>query len=214
MRTLGDFFRNQQGSTMVEFTLVALFFLVLTFGVIEFSFALWQWNSATKAVQLGARLAAVSDPLWQDLPSITDSGTPGDPWTTNYDVTCQASGGGGSCTGTSPGGFTYDAGAMTRLVYGRNAGSPPTCGTVGADGFPGMCDIFSRIAPANVSVEYAFTGLGFSGRPGGPVPTVTVRIRDLTFDFITLNTLLGFGPIAMPEFKVTMTGEDLNAAQP
>jgi hypothetical protein len=109
--------------------------------------------------------------------------------------------------------MTYVAANMQRLVYGRGGGA--TCGNVAADnGDPGMCDIFDRIAPENVSVEYENTGLGFAGRPAGPVPTIILRLTGLTFEFIGLGDLLGLPEITMPDFLVTMTGEDLNASAP
>ena len=67
---------------MVEYSLIVSLLLVLTFGLVEFSLALFQWNSATKAVQAGARLAAVSAPVSSDLTTLTglSSGVePGDP---------------------------------------------------------------------------------------------------------------------------------------
>jgi hypothetical protein len=190
-------------------------FFMLTFGLVEFGYLLFQWNSATKALQYGARMAAVSDPVWTELPTVTDTGTPGGPWTANYNVTCtgtNATGSAGTCTGTVPSGVsrTYSAVDMQRLVYGRGGGT--TCGTIGTDGDPGMCDIFERITPENVNVTYSNTGLGFAGRPGGPVPTVTVTLTGLTYQFFALGALLGFGDVTLPDFKVTMTGEDLSAA--
>ncbi|MGH6892692.1 MAG: TadE/TadG family type IV pilus assembly protein [Dongiaceae bacterium] len=202
---LTRFARDDTGTTTIEFTIVALLFFLMTFGLVEFGYMLFQWNSATKAVQLGARLAAVSDPVWTGLPGLTDSGTPGGPWTTAYNVTCVGSGG-GSCSTSG-----YDSTAMQRLVYGRGS---TTCGVIDVDGDPGMCDIFDRVTPANISVNYRNTGLGFAGRPGGPVPTITLRLTGLTFQFFALGDLLGLGPVTMPDFKVTMTGEDLSAAAP
>jgi Flp pilus assembly pilin Flp len=201
--------RDESGSTMIEFTIVALLFFMLTFGVVEFGYLLFQWNSASKAVQLGARMAAVSDPVWQQLLTVKDTGTPGGPWTQNYDVTCRGQTAG--CTGSAPVAMTYITANMQRLVYGRGGGT--SCGNVAADnGDPGMCDIFDRITPANVNVRYQNTGLGFAGRPGGPVPTITLTLSGLTFQFFALGALLNFGDLPMPEFKVTMTGEDLSAA--
>jgi hypothetical protein len=201
---------DQSGSTMIEFTIVALLFFMLTFGLVEFGYLLFQWNSASKAVQLGARMAAVSDPVWAPLSTLTSTGTPGGPWQTAYNVTCHgtnATGSTGTCSGTSTTGYT--AAAMQRLVFGRGQ---TTCGTIGTDGDPGMCDIFDRITPANVNVRYQSTGLGFAGRPGGPVPTITLTLSGLTFQFFALGALLNFGDLPMPDFKVTMTGEDLSAA--
>jgi len=200
--------RDQSGTTMIEFSIVMVLFFMLTFGLVEFGYLLFQWNSASKAAQLGARIAAVSDPVWQQLPTVTDSGTPGGSWTQNYNVTC--GGPTASCTGSAPVAMTYLAANMQRLIFGR--GGDTTCGTVPTGQGPGMCDIFGRITPANVLVNYRNTGLGFAGRPGGPVPTITVTLTGLTFQFFALGALLNFGDLPMPEFKVTMTGEDLSAA--
>ena len=60
---LASLARDEHGATTIEFTLVALMFFMLTFGMVEFSYMFWQYNSASKAAQVGARLAAVSDPV-------------------------------------------------------------------------------------------------------------------------------------------------------
>jgi hypothetical protein len=78
-----------------------------------------------------------------------------------------------------------------------------------------LCDRFNRITPQNVSITYSHTGLGFSGRPGGPVPTITLRLTGLTFTFVAVGALANFAQVTtMPDFKVTMTGEDLNRGAP
>jgi hypothetical protein len=211
MRTLfAHLIRDQTGTTTIEFSIVMVMFFLLTFGLVEFGYLLFQWNSAAKAAQLGARMAAVSDPVWTGLPGLTDSGTPGGPWTTAYDVTCHgtnATGSAGECGGSSA---EYAATAMQSLVFGRGGGT--TCGTIGTDGDPGMCDVFERITPENVNITYQNTGLGFASRPGGPVPTITLTLTGLTYQFVALGGLLGFEDVTMPDFKVTMTGEDLSAA--
>jgi hypothetical protein len=45
----------------------------------------------------------------------------------------------------------------------------------------GMCHMFWRVTPANVLIEYRQTGLGYAGRPGGPVPTIAVKLQGLPF---------------------------------
>ena len=210
--------RDRSGTTTIEFTIVALLFFLLTFGITEFGFLFWQYNSASKAAQLGARLAAVSNPVWDGLRDLTDSGTPGGPWLDTYAVTCTSDsddGSSGDCDGTYTG--DYDPAAMQCLVFGRSQSAPPCdteCAETGIDGENGICDRFSRITARNVSVTYSHTGLGFSGRPGGPVPTITLRLTGLQFQFYALGDLLGLGPITMPDFNVTMTGEDLSQAAP
>ena len=57
-------------------------------------------------------------------------------------------------------------------------------------------------------------GDGMLGRPGGPVPTVTLQLTGLQFEFLALGDLLGLQPITMPPFTLTMTGEDLSRLAP
>lgn len=194
--------RDQSGAAMVEFTIVVFFFLVLTGGVVEFALGWYQWNSASKALQQGVRLASVSDPVASDLTNMTGlegSAVPGDPMPSFLRV----------CNGkdqTCTNGGTYSASAMNTIVYGRGQN---TCGTIGPDGFAGMCDIFDRIQPQNVIITYRHTGLGFAGRPGGPVPTITIELTGLTYNYAFLSGLLGFGPVTLPPMRTTAIGEDL-----
>jgi hypothetical protein len=46
------------------------------------------------------------------------------------------------------------------------------------------------------------------------VPTVTMQLTGLQFEFLALGDLLGLQPITMPPFTVTMTGEDLSRLAP
>lgn len=194
--------RDQSGAAMVEFTIVVFFFLVLTGGVVEFALGWYQWNSASKALQQGVRLASVSDPVASDLTNMTGlegSAKPGDPMPSFLRV-CNGA------TQTCSNGGIYSAQAMNTIVYGRGQ---TTCGTIGPDGFAGMCDIFDRIQPQNVIITYQHTGLGFAGRPGGPVPTITVELTGLTYNYAFLSGLLGLGPITLPPMRTTAIGEDL-----
>jgi hypothetical protein len=72
-----------------------------------------------------------------------------------------------------------------------------------------MCQLFPRIQPQNVIVEYEQTGLGFAGRPGGPLPSITIRLTGLTFNFVVLNSLLGLPAIPMSGLAATATAEDM-----
>ena len=110
-------------------------------------------------------------------------------------------------TKTCTNGGTYDATAMKTLVYGRNSSG---CGDNQADPFPGMCDILPQIRPENVIVKYIHTGLGFAGRPGGPVPTIVVELQGLTFEFVMVDNFFGVTAIDLPTFRTTITGEDLS----
>ena len=214
---LGD----EQGAVIVEVTAAILLFFVLLGGIVDGSMLFYQWNATTKAVQIGARLAAVSLPVASNLTGltgITGSNLPGDPMPA-FDCTCTGtSDTSGTCTGTVPTGATactYNADNMNRLIRGRNFIPGQECTDLARDPsvaktqYIGMCDYFPTITPNNVRVRYQYTGLGYAGRPGGPVPTITVSVRNLTFNYVFLQPLLGKLPVSLPGFNTTVTGEDL-----
>jgi Flp pilus assembly protein TadG len=62
---------DARGATTVEFGLVSGFLFLILFAIADFGFAFWQWSSASKALQLGVRLASVSDPVASDLKTFT-----------------------------------------------------------------------------------------------------------------------------------------------
>jgi hypothetical protein len=65
-----------------------------------------------------------------------------------------------------------------------------------------------------VIIVYAQTGLGYPGRPAGPVPTITVSLQNLPFQFYFLGGLLRFTSIQMPALTTSITGEDLASTTP
>jgi hypothetical protein len=209
-RSIKNLLLDEGGAVMVEVTVTFLTFVIILFGIVEFSYAFYQWNAATKAIQYGARLAAVSDPIAEELVTLTglESGeNPGDEMPTFY-FKCTAAQ--ANCAGD---GGPRNLDALNTLVYGRAADGTANEGCVGTGSNIGMCNIFSRITPNNVVVEYQYTKLGYAGRPGGPVPTITLSLTNLSFEFVLLGGLLGFGSISMPSFATTMTGEDMCVEQ-
>ena len=211
--SLGD----RDGAVLVEVTVVMTIMLVFILGSIEFLFALYQWSAAAKAVQIGARLAAVSDPVAGGLNNlslavVSASVPPGSPMP-YFKVTCD--GATASCTcnpvGACPGVGNYDQAAMGTLVFGRGHSS---CGEATSVYDAGMCGIFSRVRPDNVVISYTQTGLGYAGRPGGPVPTITVSIQNLPFQFFFLSGIRGFKDIPIPALTTSITAEDLSSSAP
>lgn len=219
------------GAVMVEFTAALTVFLLLLFGSVEFANAFYQWNAATKAVQWGARIAAVSDPIYTATPSMDFTKTvtgsnAGDalpssatPATNAFDITCDGTATSCTCVGAiCPTMGLQNSTAFNALVFGRGNGT--SCTGTGAN--IGMCNLFPRItSKSNITVRYQYTGLGYVGRPGGPVPTITVSLNQtapIQFQFILIGGLMKIGNSAfpgfinMPSFATTVTGEDLNAA--
>jgi hypothetical protein len=209
-----SFWDDESGASFLEFTVGMMTFFVILFGIIEFTYIFYQWNAATKAVQFGARLAAVSNPVDSSLVTLTGlegGALPGAAMPT-FDRTC--SGSTASCSGG-----TYDANNMRAIVYGRDAGGAirTGCRTTADPAVTtflqhGMCDYFNGIAPQNVVIRYQYTGLGYAGRPGGPVPTITVSLTGISYNFVFLNSLMGFVNAPVPALATTVTGEDLRQA--
>jgi len=210
--------KDCEGAALVEFAAVFPLLLVLIGGIVDFSLVLWQMNMATKAVERGARIAAVSDPVATGLTgmsTVVAGGTPGDPLpdTFTFEIICTSDG----CSG----GYDLDVGAMDTIVYGRGNGN--ACNTSAAGPYAiGMCNLFNRVDPAgtplepkNVVVEYrAAPAVGFQGRPCGPVATVTVSLKDVSFGWFFLKGLLSFADLSFPPMRTTITSEDLSLSSP
>jgi Flp pilus assembly protein TadG len=203
------FWRDEVGGPLVEAAVLIPFLFAFLFASADFLIAFYQWTAASKAVEVGARLAAVSDPVASGLNTIpTNMVTSAEPvgYTPmpDFQVTCAS----GACTctrGTCTGMGAYSAAAMNTIVFGRGSAA---CGDATSYYNAGMCDIFPRIAAANVQIVYSQTGLGYVGRPAGPVPTITVSLQNLNFQFFFLN---GFANLPMPSFATTITGEALSS---
>ena len=56
-----------KGSVLVEVSVMLPIIIFFVFGSIDFLFAFYEWNAATKAVQVGARIASVSNPVMTNL---------------------------------------------------------------------------------------------------------------------------------------------------
>lgn len=207
-RMLNTLLRNQEGAAVVEYTIVFFLLMLLTFGIVEFGYLFWQWNSAEKATQMGVHKAVLTSPITPAL-AATDCGSTNDSDSTLLPGTpCPANTGFGTITCT---------GATATTASCSGGSGSLSCNTAGCNGtafnwiLTQMQAIFPNIQPTNVRVVYTYAALGFKGR-GSPVPAVTVELTGMTYNFVALNSLLGFGPISMPDFRATLTAEDMNSA--
>ncbi|MGH8601772.1 MAG: TadE/TadG family type IV pilus assembly protein [Gammaproteobacteria bacterium] len=57
---------GQSGAAMVEFAVVAVVFLTLLLGIMDFGRILFTWNAAAEATRWGARIAVVCDKATPD----------------------------------------------------------------------------------------------------------------------------------------------------
>lgn len=201
--TKRSFVSDRAGAVMAEFALSGIFIIMVLMSIVELTSALWVWNSAAKAVQMGARLAAVSAPVSSDLTTMTGlegGATPGSAMPYFVRV---CNGATASCSGG-----TYSASAMNWIVRGSDG----VCGSTA--GVRGICDLYPRIQPQNIVITYEQTGMGFAGRPGGPVPSITVRVQNLQFSTPVLGIFSGLVNLTMPPFQTTVSGEDLRSIAP
>ncbi len=184
--------RKKEGTTTVEFAMIALVLFIVIFGITDFARLLWQWNSVAKATHWGARYAIVNDVVASGLQNFDCLAAAGGNGVTcplsavsPNPVICSSSG----CNGYGP----LNAAAFTAIVAA-------------------MQRINSRITATNVTVEYRHIGLGFAGNPFGAdiAPTVTVKLTGMVFNFLTpmLSTITS---VNLPDFRTTLTGEDLSS---
>ena len=179
--------------------------------------ALYQWNAAAKAVEIGARIAAVSDPIASGLTSIADalssgvaSGSPMPDFTVQPATAARR-------PARARAAHAAEWGRIRLTRWGSSFMGEPemTIARLPASQyFAGMCNLHPAIAPQYVTVVYKQTGLGYAGRNLGPVPTITVSLNaassktKLPFKFF----FLPFAAINLPQVTTTITGEALSAS--
>jgi hypothetical protein len=183
------FSSDKNGAAMVEFTLIFPMLLILTFAIVEFGLFFWQYNSAEKATQIGVRAVATRSSIvttWtSDCGQVATSAALGTPCNTIA----------GSDTWT----LTCDGAALASYCDGVVMGQIVTQ----------MQTFFPRLVIEDVRIDFKGSGFGFVGR-GSPVPLVSVSLQGMTYDFVVIDTLLGWtGIINMPPFTATIIGEDL-----
>ncbi len=188
-------FKNtESGSTLLEFSLILPLLLVMTFGVVEFGYVLYQFNSAQKATQAGAREAS-SRLLITGLQACFVNTTL--PAGTNCaDVPGAAGWSGITCSGT--GGGACEAAAWNAVLAEMQIYFPP-------------------LTEANLEIEIGPTTLGYVGRER-PVPAITVRAKNLSYDYIAIGAVLQAmsgssvlgDSINISSAQTTIIGEDMN----
>lgn len=147
----GGWIADEGGAALLEFTLVAWFFFITIFGVIEFSLYFWQLNAISKGEQAALRYAVVSTPVTGDWETLQ----PGSGKT----ITCRSSGtGSANCTpATNP----VNVAAMDCIIARVRAFAP-------------------FVDPANVVVEYRANTLGLSGFQAPTIQVRLENLRFMT----------------------------------
>lgn len=169
------FKRNEDGAILVELALVMPVFLLLFFGLIDFSRVGFSYVMAGKATERAVRQAVVRAPLCLGVPKTNLRGTNGDT-SLRFGNSCNIAGD-----------LCHSAATVSCSLDVSTAG--------GADIWAEIAPLMpTNATPANLQISYQYdSDLGFLGGPYTPI--VTVEIQNLNFEFVTplgaLVTLAG-----------------------
>jgi hypothetical protein len=203
MNLISQFFENKTGSVTVETSIVLPVMLVFTISAFEISYGLFQWNTAQKSARVGARLAATTEPVSEQLLTITgleNGGEPGDPMP-EYTYLCD-----GASESCSIGKFNERA--FREILYGPD--NDNVCRDT-TKARRGICDIFADVGPENFLIEYRSSGLGRAGNPAAPAPLITITLKDLEYDLPLLRFITPSRLRTMPPVSVTVVAEDMQS---
>jgi len=201
MRDFINQLAHDEDGLAAEFALVVPLLLIFVLGTIDVGLYAFRINQAEKATQIGARWAAVTNPLAEEILTTTY---------TNVTV--------GSVQIIQ--GERIPAGALGLLTCTNTSctcTTAPCPGTTfNSDAFDLLSARMKRILPAikdeNIVVEYRGSGLGFAGNPNGAdiSPLITVRLVNMVHQSVVLSPL-GVST-SLPDFSYTITAEDTSGS--
>jgi hypothetical protein len=112
-RTAYRFLRDEDGAFIIEFGLTFPILILLSFGLLEFSLVVFDYQRAAEATRRGVRLAIIQEPIPNTTNLLSDAV-----------IVCTASSGGVvSCTGGSP---STDADALFAALLTEMQAAYPT----------------------------------------------------------------------------------------
>ena len=200
MRRFSSFFRHQGGMSAVELAILAPVLFTAVLSTFDLGLYFWRWNQAVQAARLGARVAAVSNPVSSDLSTATGVAGAVQPGDTvgAYQRVC--SGGTKTCTSG-----VFNEAALNRIFYGPSGAG---CGDATSREAAGMCDVLSTLELSDVSITYSASGIETAGVAGSLRPLVTVRISGAGPRLVLFDKIL---PANLPVTEMTMLAEDLRS---
>lgn len=198
MRRVAKFLKDEIGGATVEFVAIMPIFLIITFFIVEITLALFWWQTAVKAAQVGVRRAIVTDWIVATPVNLTNIPASGAP---QYGTACDITlGTGDPC---------YNP-AVTKLTCtgAACANQTPFNYVYGC-----MKAILPNLQQNNVTVTYRYAGVGFVGSPLEPAVTVTISGVPFPLGFADLlGQIFGVPLKTIPDMSATLTAEDLSTS--
>ena len=205
--------RDENGGSLIEFTIIVTLLLTVTLGISDFSVACYQILNLEKSTQMGARLAATLDPpaagldKWDGLTDPVDGSDLGlipgaDAFPQFATIACTNTG----CSNWAGG---FDADAFNQIVFGVGSSS---CTDALGPVSRGMCDVSDLVKPENLIVEYSYAEIGYAGQYPPPV-MITIRLVNLPpFGFSPIGDLAGVAIEQFTTTSATIQAEDMSNA--
>lgn len=172
------FARDESGAFLIEFGITFPVLILLSFGLLEFSLVVFDYQRAAEATRRGLRLAIIQEPIPNTTGLLFDTV-----------ITCKAPGGVVECVGGSP-----------------KVGSPSVeSNTRFAVLLAKMQEAYPTLTSENIVVVFEGTNVGAASDDGGVFPLVTVKLTGVRHDMI-VGKLIGIETIEFPDFKATVMG--------
>jgi hypothetical protein len=203
--------RDKRGAYTVELAFTVFILGVMTIAFVDLGRLALETNAAQKAVTTGARLAAERDPVvipikWHFRCIVSDA---------NYDTVDS----GLRCSADAAQTHTNSDGSTGYCNFGsfvcRENGCTGTETLASNSKYfhkatfdwvaAAMSNIYPRVQAKDISISYRPTNLGFVGMPTSAVAEVTVAI-----DPLPAPGVLSAFDVTLPQYRATITAEDLN----
>lgn len=201
--------KSASGAVGAEFAMVVPLLVIFTVGIVDVGRFMWTWNRAEKATHMGVRYAAVTDTADAAVDDPETDGVNEEAGLWSYDYyTMNGIPRGEPIPEEDFGGATCTSAGCTCIPAELPCG-PAATGF--ANTVARMQAFMGEIRPENVTIEYSYSGLGYSGDPYGPDvnPLITVKVGAPTpMQFQpALGYLFGIN-ITLPSFDSTLSMED------
>lgn len=178
-RFLGD----EDGAFIVEFAIAFPILILLSFGLLEFSLVVFDYQRAAEATRTGVRHTIINPPVANVVALLVGNV-----------ITCASASGTVTCVG----GIPFD-----------DPGTAPIEADVRfAELLTLMQEIYPTLTEENIFLEYAGTDVGDVGDYGGLFPMVTLKLVGVRRKLMvgSLTQWAGFEYIEYPAFTTTVMG--------